>query len=287
MKTDKLPTIALIYDFDGTLSPGNMQDFGFIQTVGKDIADFWAKCTKTAIDHDASTILAYMKVMLDEAKRTGIPLKKELFRQFGAQVELFRGVREWFGLINEYGRSKGVVIEHYINSSGLREIIEGTPIAAEFKKIYACSFFYDANGIAEFPAVAIDFTTKTQFLFKINKGIDSIADNHAVNKYTPEDERPVPFSRMIYFGDGETDIPCMKLINMQGGYSIAVYKPNDKHRKANATKLIAEERVNFACAADYSNGSEIFQVVTTIIDKMKSDAEFGNLQRRHQEKARE
>ena len=282
---NKLPTIALIYDFDGTLSPENMQNFGFIQSVGKNIDDFWEKCGNTAFDNDASTILAYMKVMLDEAKQAGIPLKKELFRQFGSQVELFKGVKEWFGLINEYGRSKGVVIEHYINSSGLKEIIEGTPIADEFKKIYACSFFYDANGIAEFPAVAIDFTTKTQFLFKINKGIDSIADNQAVNKYTPENERPVPFQRMIYFGDGETDIPCMKLINQQGGYSIAVYKPNDNRKKATAEKLIIEDRVNFACPADYSNGSEIFQAITTIIDKMKSDAEFNNLQHLHKEKA--
>ena len=271
MENNKLPTIALIYDFDGTLSPGNMQDFGFIQTVGKNIDDFWAKCWNTAVDNDASTILAYMKVMMDEAKQAGIPLKKELFRQCGAQVELFTGVKEWFGLINEYGKSKGVVIEHYINSSGLKEIIEGTPIADEFKKIYACSFFYDSNGIAEFPAVAIDFTTKTQFLFKINKGIESIADNRAVNQYTPENERPVPFKRMIYFGDGETDIPCMKLINQQGGHSIAVYKPNDVRKKATAEKLIVENRVNFACPADYSNDGEIFQVVTTIIDKMKDN----------------
>jgi len=212
-----------------------------------------------------------MKVMMDEAKQAGIPLKKELFRQCGAQVELFNGVKEWFGLINEYGQSKDVIIEHYINSSGLKEIIEGTPVADEFKKIYACSFFYDTAGIAEFPAVAIDFTTKTQFLFKINKGIDSIADNRAVNKYTPENERPVPFQRMIYFGDGETDIPCMKLINQQGGYSIAVYKPNDNRKKATAEKLIIEDRVNFACPADYSKDSEIFQVVTTIIDKMKDN----------------
>ena len=176
-----MKTIALIYDFDGTLSPGNMQDFGFIQTVGKDIDEFWAKCTRTAFDNDASTILAYLKVMRDEAREANIPLTKELFRKCGEKVAFFRGVRGWFSLINEYGRSKGVVIEHYtvyfvqstsINSSSLREIIEGTPIAREVKKIYACSFFYDSAGIAEFPAVAIDFTTKTQFLFKINKGIE-------------------------------------------------------------------------------------------------------------------
>jgi hypothetical protein len=280
MATDSLPTIALIYDFDGTLSPGNMQDFGFIQAIGKNPNDFWKKCMDTALLHEASTILAYMKVMLDEAKEMGLPLTKEVFRQFGAQVELFQGVKQWFSLINEYGRSKGVVIEHYINSSGIKEIIEGTPIAAEFKKIYACSFFYNADGIAEFPAVAIDFTTKTQFLFKINKGIDSITDNQAVNRYTPENERPIPFKRMIYFGDGETDIPCMQLIKQQGGHSIAVYNPEQVQKKTTAEKLIAEDRVNFVCPADYEKDSELFRVVVEIIRKMKADAEFDTFQKR-------
>jgi hypothetical protein len=284
MKTNN-PTIALIYDFDGTLSPGNMQDFGFIQTVGKNSNDFWAKCWNTAVDNDASTILAYMKVMLDEAKNANISLKKELFRKFGEQITLFDGVKEWFSLINEYGKKQGVVVEHYINSSGLREMIEGTPVAGEFKKIYACSFFYDENGEAVFPAVAIDFTAKTQFLFKINKGIESIADNRAVNQYTPENERPVPFKRMIYFGDGETDIPCMHLIKQQGGYAIAVYQPDNSARQATAEKLITEDRVNFACPADYSENSEIFKIVTTIISKIKTDAEFEGLQDRYKETA--
>ena len=284
MNTQTLPTIALIYDFDGTLSPGNMQDFGFIQAIGKNINDFWKKCAETAIEQDASTILAYMKVILDEAKNAEIPLKKELFHKFGEQVELFNGVKEWFSLINDYGKSKGVIIEHYINSSGLREMIEGTPIAHEFKKIYACSFYYDNNGVAVFPAVAIDFTTKTQFLFKINKGIESIADNKAVNRYIPEDNRPVPFRRMIYFGDGETDIPCMKLIKQLGGYSIAVHNPNEQEKKYHAEKLIKEDRVNFVCSADYAKDSEIFRVVTTIISKMKSDTDFEILQKSHQEK---
>lgn len=266
METNNRTSIALIYDFDGTLSPGNMQDFGFIQSVGKNIDDFWAKCSTMATDNDASMILAYMKVMIDEAKQADVPLSKELFRQFGTQVELFRGVKEWFGLINEYGRNKGVNIEHYINSSGLKEIIDGTPIADEFKKIYACSFFYNAAGVAEFPAVAIDFTTKTQFLYKINKGIDSIADNRAVNKFTPEHERPIPFGHMIYFGDGETDIPCMTLIKQQGGHSIAVYKPDDDRKKEAAEKLRTDKRVNFVCAADYSKNSEIHKTVTAIID---------------------
>jgi phosphoserine phosphatase len=279
----KNPTLALIYDFDGTLTRGNMQDFGFIQAVGKNSADFWEKCDKVATEQDASGILAYMKVMMDEARNAGIPLRREIFQQFGARVELFDGVREWFALINEYGKNKGVTIEHYINSSGLKEMIEGTPIAQAFKKIYACSFYYE-NGVAVFPAVAVDFTTKTQFLFKINKGIDSISDNSAVNRYTPQEKRPIPFSRMIYFGDGETDIPCMKLVKQQGGYSIAVHEPHNDRKKNRAEQLIAEDRVNFVCPADYTKGSEIYRVVTTIIAKMKSDADFEALEATHKKK---
>ncbi|MDR0728897.1 MAG: haloacid dehalogenase-like hydrolase [Prevotellaceae bacterium] len=278
--TKTLPTVALIYDFDGTLSPGNMQDFGFIQATGKDIGAFWATCERIGQEQDASGILTYMKVMIDEARKANIRLQRETFRHFGRQVALFNGVREWFALMNDYGRSKGVVIEHYINSSGLKEMIEGTPIAQEFKKIYACSFYYE-NGEAVFPAVAVDFTTKTQFLFKINKGIDSVSDNKVVNRYTPQDERPIPFARMIYFGDGETDIPCMKLVKQQGGYSIAVYEPHNDKKKIRARQLIAEDRVNFVCPADYTRESEIYRVVTTIISKMKSDAEFEALELLH------
>ncbi|MDR1680656.1 MAG: haloacid dehalogenase-like hydrolase [Prevotellaceae bacterium] len=262
-------TIALIYDFDGTLSHGNMQDFGLIQAIGKDTGAFWETCERIGREQDASGILTYMKVMIDEARKANIALRRETFRHFGRQVALFDGVREWFALVNDYGRRKGVVIEHYINSSGLKEMIEGTPIAHEFKKIYACSFYYDDNGEAVFPAVAVDFTTKTQFLFKINKGIDSISDNKAVNRYTPENERPIPFSRMIYFGDGETDIPCMKLVKQQGGYSIAVYEPLNGKKKKRAEELIAEGRVNFVCPADYTKDSEIYRIVTGIINELR------------------
>jgi phosphoserine phosphatase len=278
------PTVALIYDFDGTLSYGNMQDFGFIQALGNDVGAFWEACERIGKEQDASGILTYMKLLMDEARKANIPLRRATFRHFGRQVALFNGVREWFGLINGYGHRHGVRIEHYINSSGLKEMIEGTPIAHEFKKIYACSFYYE-NDEAVFPAVAVDFTTKTQFLFKINKGVDSVSDNRDVNRYTPEDERPVPFSRMIYFGDGETDIPCMKLVKQQGGYAIAVYEPGNDAKKNRAGQLIADNRVNFVCPADYAKDSEIFRVVTTIIAKMKSDAEFDALERRHKEKS--
>ena len=210
-----------------------------------------------------------MKTMIDEARASGVHLTRESFRRFGSMVKLYPGVREWFGKINEYGRSKALQIEHYINSSGLTEMIEGTEIYPEFKKVYACSFLYE-NGNAVWPAVAVDYTAKTQFLFKINKGVMSIRDHTLVNRFVLEKDRPVPFSRMIYFGDGATDIPCMRLVKQFGGHSIAVYNP-DGQGKEKSEQLLREQRVHFACPADYSVNGRIYRVVTAIIDKIKSD----------------
>ena len=175
--------VALIYDFDGTLSPGNMQEFGFIKAVKKNPKEFWAENSKLSNDNDADQILTYMYLMMQKAISEKISLKREQFQEFGKDVKLFKGVEEWFGLINEYAQNVGITIEHYINSSGLKEIIEGTPIAKYFKRIYACSFYYSGSDVAEWPAVAVDFTAKTQFLFMINKGIESVKDNKKVNDF--------------------------------------------------------------------------------------------------------
>ncbi len=286
MAKKKKKTIALIYDFDGTLSPGNMQEFGFMKAIGSNNDHFWTENKQLSTKHDASEILCYMNLMIKHAESKDISLKRSSFQSFGKDIELFKGVEKWFSMINEYGKSKSVIIEHYINSSGLKEIIEGTSIAKEFKNIFACSYLYNVDGRASWPAVAVDYTGKTQFLFKINKGIDSVRDNKDINKYVPENERKIPFKQMIYFGDGETDIPCMKLIKQQGGHSIAVYKPRDTKKKSIAEKLIKENRVNFVCGADYSEGKEMHKVVQRIIDKIVSEAEFNDLLLDHKEKAK-
>jgi len=275
----KKPIVALIYDFDGTLSPGNMQEFGFIQAIGKKPQEFWQESDEIAAGQDASNILSYMKLMFDEARKAGIKLRREDFKRFGASVELFDGVKEWFGLINEYGKSRGVKVEHYINSSGLAEMIEGTAIAKEFKRIFACSFIYNKDGEAEWPGVAVDYTAKTQFLFKINKGILSVRDNKKVNESQAEDNKRVPFPHMIYFGDGETDVPCMKIVKMFGGNSIAVYNPDIKKKVNVAKKLLRQERVNFITPADYTKESRAYQVVCSIIDKIKINFDLARLAR--------
>ncbi|MBO4438507.1 MAG: haloacid dehalogenase-like hydrolase [Spirochaetaceae bacterium] len=285
MENNNKPVVALIYDFDGTLSPGNMQEFSFIKALGMSARDFWEKSDKLSTENDASNILCYMKTMLNEAKYRNISISRTSFTKFGREIELFEGVKDWFKLINEYGKSKGLEIKHYINSSGLKEMIEGTSIAKEFEQIFACSFLYNSDGIAEWPGVAIDYTTKTQFIFKINKGIKKISDSVEINKFVPENERPVPFKRMIYFGDGETDIPCMKLVKQNGGYSVAVYKPDDEKKQRKAEQLILDGRVNFVSPANYKLNGEVYNIVTVILDKIKSDYDFDNLLQKHRRDA--
>ena len=276
----QVPIVALIYDFDGTLSPGNMQEFGFIQAIGKKPQEFWQESDEIAVGQDASNILSYMKLMFDEAKGAGIKLRRSDFKKFGKSIELFDGVLEWFDLINAYGRSKGVRVEHYINSSGLAEMIEGTPIAKKFKRIFACSFLYNKDGEAEWPGVAVDYTAKTQFLFKINKGILSIRDNKLVNESQAEENKRIPFPHMIYFGDGETDVPCMKIVKMFGGHSIAVYNQKNSHKKKVAKTLFRQGRVNFTTPAVYTKESRTYEIVCAIIDKIKADYSLAKLARK-------
>ena len=271
------PIVALIYDFDGTLSPGNMQEFGFIQAIGKTPEEFWKMSDGIAIGQDASNVLAYMKLMFDEARRGGIILRKKDFHAFGKDIKLFEGVRDWFRHVNEYGAEHGVRIEHYINSSGLKEIIEGSPIAKEFKHIFACTYIYDEKGEAQWPGIAVDYTAKTQFLFKINKGIFSSRDSKRVNESIAEENKRIPFTNMIYFGDGETDVPSMKIITMFGGKAIAVFDPKNPAKRAAAQKLQRQGRASFITPASYTRDSRTFKLVCSIIDKIRIDAELQSL----------
>lgn len=279
------PTVALIYDFDGTLSPCNMQEYDFLKDIGvRNTADFWNEVEEMVKDHDASNILCYMKLMIDKARTASKSVKRQAFVDYGKSVELYNGVEQWFDLVDALAKKYNVIVEHYINSSGLKEMIEGTKIASKFKHIYACSFLYNVDGVAEWPGVAVDFTAKTQFLFMINKGIVKISENRRVNEYKPEDERPIPFKHMIYFGDGETDVPCMRMVKQSGGNSIAVYRPRNKQKKELAKKLIQEGRVNFACSADYSDGGEIYKIVEAILSQIKSNFDFMQLESQNHSK---
>ena len=270
MKEKGMPVVAMVYDFDGTLAPGNMQEFGLLKALGYDNPnDFWDHCDQLAKSNDAGSISVVMYALQAAAKQAGIPLTREGLQAFGQEVSFFPGVLEWFDKINAYADELGIQVKHYINSSGVKEMVEGCAIAKYFEKIYACTYLYDNHGEACWPAVVVDYTKKTQFLFKISKGILEVSDKVRVNEYMPEEERPVPLDRMIYFGDGETDVPCMRTVKAEGGHSFAVYG-NEKKRKV-AEQLLAEGRVNFACEADYSENGEIMKIVRHILDKVKAD----------------
>lgn len=271
-------TVAMIYDFDGTLSAGNMQEYDFIPAVGKSNKEFWVESNDMAREQDADPILVYMHKMIHEARSRGLSLRKEAFTASGAKITLFDGVTEWFDRIEQYALQHDITVHHYINSSGIKEMIEGTAIAGRFRKIYACSFLYDVDGIAYWPAVAVNYTNKTQFIFKINKGVESVYDSRDVNKFILEKDRPVQFKHMIYFGDGTTDIPCMRLVKQQGGHSIAVYDPNGSSDDKEASEaLIRDGRVTHACPADYRQGSRIDVLVKRIFDKIAVDQSLDDM----------
>ena len=269
------PIVALMYDFDKTLSPKNMQDYGFMKGLDVTSEEFWAACTKLTKAHQMDSILSYMYMMLEKGHGKYM-LKRESFRELGKSVKLFPGVQTWFGRINEYCEAKGLQCEHYIISSGLKEIIEGTPIAGEFKEIYAAEFLYDEDGVAKWPAMAVNYTSKTQFLYRINKGILDVTEQRALNEYVPEDKRRIPFRNMIYFGDGDTDIPCMKLTKVNGGHSIVVYQKDKKESE----RLISENRVNFAFKADYRKDSPLEKAVKSVIDNIAATETLKKLERR-------
>lgn len=259
------PTLALMYDFDKTLSTKDMQEYSFIPNVNMTADEFWLESNTLATEKKMDRILAYMYVMLERSHAAKKSIRRESFVELGHNLEFYPGVESWFTRINRIGSDVGVRIEHYVISSGLREIIEGSSVYKEFRNVFACEFLYDENNIACWPKNVVNYTTKTQFLFRINKGILDLSNDEDLNKYVPEEERPIPFRNMIYIGDGLTDVPCMKLVKVNGGYSIAVYK---KGRKNKVEDLLRDGRVDFIVPADYSEDSELDRIVGDIVQKM-------------------
>ncbi|MCR4619054.1 MAG: haloacid dehalogenase-like hydrolase [Lachnospiraceae bacterium] len=270
------PVVAICYDFDKTLSPDDMQAQGYIQSVGYDVNEFWQRADELACGNDMDSNLAYMYMMVTEAEGR-LVFNKEKLAEYGSKVKLFPGVEEWFERIRKYGEDHGVIVEHYIISSGLKEMIEGTKMAKEgaFTKIYASSFYYNDRGVAKWPAQAINYTNKTQFLFRISKGVLDINDP-GVNDYFTPDKIRVPFRNIVYIGDSATDIPCMKLVNSYGGYSVGVYNPETKD-KSKVYKMIEENRIKLFAPADYSEGSELDDIVKTIIERTVSNEKLESI----------
>lgn len=266
------PVFALMYDFDKTLSPKDMQEYGFFPDIGMGSEEFWSRCNNTMKQNNMDEILAYMYVMSREARGKMLFTRKTL-QTLGRDVELFQGVNTWFRRINAYAEKCGMKAEHYIISSGLKEIIEGTPIASEFDRIYAAEYLYDEDGVPCWPAMAVNYSSKTQFLYRINKGIFEVTDNESINDFMPDEQRRVPFRNMVYIGDGVTDVPCMKIVRSNGGHSIAVYQDS----REGVNELVIHGRVDYALKADYTEGSELEKTVFAIIDKSVADSRVAGM----------
>lgn len=272
---DQARTAAIIYDFDGTLSPGSMHDHSFIPRLGYgDVGEFWNEVKTECKRRDGDEILTYMQLMID---RSAQPLTVDGLRKHGAELPLFAGLETWFERMNTYANAHDLTLDHYVISSGIREMIEGCSVYHFFKRVFASSFVYDAEGKAVWPAVAINYTTKTQFLFRINKGIDNTWSNDEINRWQPMDERPVPFQRMIFIGDGDTDIPSMKMVRYKGGTAIAVFDPANWQLSDNQHKihrLIAEDRATYVAPADYTKGSQLDVTVRGILGRLARDTGY-------------
>lgn len=259
------PVLAICYDFDKTLSPKDMQAQGYIQSVGCDVEAFWRESNALARKNGMDSNLAYMYQMVQKAQGRFV-LSRQALETYGAKVALFPGVEQWFRRIRQFGVQMGVIVEHYIISSGLKEMIEGTRMAKEgaFEQIYASCFYYDENGVARWPAQAINYTSKTQFLFRIKKGVLDVNDP-GVNDFFPPEQVRIPFRNMVYIGDSDTDVPCMKLVNSYGGHAIGVYDPEAGAEKVH--RMMRDDRIRYFVPADYREGSELDRLIRAIIRK--------------------
>ena len=257
----KLTPLAIIYDFDGTLALGNVQEHQFIPDIGMKPKEFWKEVQRLSKEHQADGILMYMHLMLKKASEAGVAVHKRNFKERGRAVTLFEGVQDWFDRISAYGKAEGVQVKHYIVSSGNAEIIGETSIGSKFDRIYASRFKFNENNVPDWPAQVVNFTTKTQYLFRSNKGAHDLSDDSEINKFVPKGKRPIPFENMVYVGDGSTDVPCFRLVKDQGGLSIAVFKPHTKNAREKADRFRQEGRVHCVLPAIYTEGSELDKVV--------------------------
>lgn len=264
--------VALMYDFDKTLCDRDMQEYSFIPYIKQTPSQFWGETTKLAQGENMDKIIAYMYQMLKGLDSINEKPTKELLKKMGNGVRLFNGVQDFFDRINQYGLEHDLIIEHYIISSGLKEIIEGTSIADKFKDIFACEFHYNEDGIADFPKSVVNYTTKTQFLFRISKGLFDIYDDYSINNLVKDSERRVLFQNMIYLGDGLTDVPCMRLVKGNGGYSIAIYQNKEK-----VERLVSDNRVDFICEANYEENSQLDCVIKMILDTISQNNKINRL----------
>ncbi len=268
-------TIALVYDFDGTLSPQPMQEYTVLPKIGVEPAAFWAMVNAEARETESDPMLVYMRHIIEALERARVDVKREDFAAMAGKIEYFPGVTTWFARMNAYvkRRSRGQVgLQHYLISAGQKEILDGVSIRKHFKRIYASEYHFNHHGVATFPKLLVTDTLKTQFLFRINKGLELITES--INEHMPEAERPIPFSNMVYVGDGMTDVPSMALTKKSGGHTVAVYDPASERQRAICLKLLDAGRADFIAEADYRKGSKLSRRVLLLLDAIIADVAY-------------
>lgn len=266
-KIFKQNTIALVYDFDGTLSPQPMQEYTVLPEIGVSPQAFWDECQREAKKYNADAMLTYMRLLTEKIEAKQTHLNKKKLRDLAKGIRYFPGVETWFDRINRHVRATSagkIKIKHYIISAGLKEILEGVKIRQHFERMYASEYYFDHHDAARFPTVVINDTSKTQYIFRINKGIEDI--NQSINDYMPESERPIPFENMLYIGDGLTDVPCMTVTKNNGGFAVAVHKPHNPQSLAVCRKLARANRIDYYAPADYREGKILERRVKLILD---------------------
>ncbi|MEC9248675.1 MAG: HAD family hydrolase [Pseudomonadota bacterium] len=268
-------TLALVYDFDGTLTPQPMQEYTVLPELELEAEDFWKEVDEERNRTGGDPILTYMRLLIEKIEERKAHLSRDSLRKLATLIEYYPGVETWFNRINKYVAEKSnsmVDTRHYIVSAGLGEILEGISIKKFFRKIYASQYYFDHHEVARFPTTVINDTAKTQYLFRINKGLEETSED--INSFMPEVDRPIPFRNMLYIGDGLTDVPSMSVVKNYGGYAIAVHKPNDSKTIGVCRQLLAANRIDFFSSADYSHKSDLEHLVHKVLDLMLARAAF-------------
>ena len=268
-------TIALVYDFDGTLSPQPMQEYTVLPKIGVEPGEFWAMVNREARETESDPMLVYMRHIIEALERVRVDVKREDFAAMADAIEYFPGVPTWFERMNAYvkRRSRGQVkLQHYLISAGQKEILDGVSIRRHFKRIYASEYHFNHHGVATFPKLLVTDTMKTQFLFRINKGLEGL--NESINEHMPEALRPIPFQNIIYVGDGMTDVPSMALTKKSGGHTVAVYNPKKESQRAICEKLLHAGRADFLAEADFRKASKLSRRVELLLDAVVADIAY-------------
>jgi len=267
--------IAIVYDFDGTLTPQPMQEYTVLPELGIEPKTFWDEVETETLNTQGDPILTYMRLLVEKIETNKKHLSRKALRESAQQIQYFAGVTTWFQRLNNYVTTKTsnkIELVHYIVSAGLKEILEGITIKKNFKQIYASQYYFDHHEVAKFPTIVVNDTTKTQFLFRINKGLEQTLDN--INEYMPEEQRPIPFRNMLYIGDGMTDVPSMTVLKKNQGFAIAVYRKNNDKSRSVCARLLRANRIDFYTEANYEEYSELEIQTKRILDLMISKINF-------------